>query len=286
MDAWLDSSDFTDSTRRIYTRAARSWLLKAQPWGDNWRTKSVLWKKGLSDLALRSQCVFLAAARSFANWLIEENVLEGKNPFDSMRVKGLHASMANRRALTNEEVKRLLDFCDSGTDVGMRDRAALMIMLHMALRIGSVVAVDIEDIEQHGEYVVLKHRGKGQAAKAFSKTFPPNVLASVNEYLDATERSFGQAGPLFLADGGKKRISIDGLRKSIVRKLVCCKIKDPMVCVHSLRHTAATRAIDSGSDMRAVQGLLDHSSIATTDRYVHSVRQEGDGAELRISYEE
>jgi site-specific recombinase XerD len=284
LELWLHANDFSDNTITLYEMSARRWLTFSRPWVEGWPVRSIQWRKSLTKRALKTQAVMVGAAKGYIDWLMEEKVLDGRNPLASVRFRGLNREYSRRRALTDDEVGQLLAMCDRKTELGLRDNAVLMIMLHTALRIGAISKFDIEDVQKRGDVMIVNYQGKGQQSKARFKVLPPNVMTAIKAYLKKTGRTLSDTGPLWVKRRGQ-RLSIHGIRKSIVRKMDECGIKDAAVSTHSLRHTAATKAIESGIDLQAVQDLLDHESLATTDRYAHSRRQLQQAAELTIDYD-
>lgn len=282
LHVWLQSNDFSDNTIKLYAFSVNKWLRFVSPWKDRWQIRSIEWRKSLTGLALKSQSVMVGAAKSFVEHLLEEGVLEGRNPFLKVKFRGLATAYMHRRSLSDDEVKKMFRSCDLNTEEGLRDHTVLMIMLHTAIRIGGVSSICVEDVEKQGDYWVVKYQGKGQRSKDKIKVLPPLVVTAIKAYLKKTGRTLGGNGPLFLQRG--KKFSVNSMRRSIVKRLKDCGIKDSSVTTHSLRHTAATKAIDSGNDIKAVQELLDHSNLATTDRYIHSVRQAHQAAGVKISY--
>jgi site-specific recombinase XerD len=284
LEIWLHSNDYSDNTIALYHRAALGWLTFSHPWEDGWQMRSIEWRRSLNRHALKTQAVFVGAAKGFVDWLMDEKILTGRNPLASVRFRGLKAEALKRRALSDDEVGRLLGSCDQTTDKGFRDYTILNVMLHTALRIGAVSRFDIEDVERRGDLHVVNYQGKGQTSKTRIKVLPDNIVDLISEYLERTGRSLDDKGPMWVGWGDKK-LSIHGVRKAIVRRLVKCGIKEHSITTHSLRHTAATKAIESGADLQGVQQFLDHESIATTDGYVHARRQIQQAAELTISYD-
>lgn len=284
LELWLNSNDYSDSTIKLYGIGATRWMKHARPWADGWQVRSIQWRKTLTNKAMKTQAAFVGAAKLFVNWLIEEKLLDGRNPLATVKFRGMSSDFTHRRSLTNAEVKMLFATCDLNTVGGIRDSAILKVMLYTALRIGAISGFEIEDIEDRGDIFFVKYQGKGQQSKARQKVLPLVVMKAIVVYLQKSGRALKDKGPLWTSATGK-RLTVHGIRKSVVRKFVKCKIKDKAVTTHSLRHTAATRAMDSGNDIRAIQDLLDHGSIATTDRYIHSEQQMERAATLTIDYD-
>lgn len=281
LEEWLQSNDFSDSTIELYRYAAQLWMEHARPWEDGWRVRSMDWRKSITDKAQKTQAVYCSGAKSFAAHLIDKRLIEGQNPFHSVRIRGLTDSV-NRRALTDDEVRALLRSCDLQTDIGLRDHALLVTLLHTALRIRAVAGFLLEDIEKQGNLWIVRYQGKGQRSKARSKVLPDAVLMALKAYLKKTNRTLNDRGPVFL--NGDDALAVHGIRRAVKRRLKACGIQDSAVTVHSFRHTAATKALDGGADIKAVQQLLDHSSVATTDRYIHTIRNDERAAEFHIDY--
>ncbi|GAG05860.1 unnamed protein product, partial [marine sediment metagenome] len=166
LEIWLNSNDFSDKTIELYKMAATRWMEHSEPWADGWQVRSIQWRKSLTKKALKTQAVFVGAAKSFIEWLIEEKMLEGRNPLASVKFRGLNTEYTRRRALTDEEVGHLLGTCDLETELGLRENAVLMVMLHTALRIGAIAKFLIEDIEKRGDVWIVQYQGKGQQSKA------------------------------------------------------------------------------------------------------------------------
>ena len=281
---WVNTHDFSDKTVGVYSMAARKWIEFARPWEPMWEVRSIEWRKSMQQFALKTQALFVGAAKLFVNHLIRTGMLHGENPLATVRFRGTSTDYVRRRALTDEEVRNLLASCDLRTETGLRDHTILKIMLHVALRIGSVASICVEDVKRRGDVWTVTYLGKGQRSKVLTKVLPAAVLDAIRAYVKKTGRKMSSTGALFLGNG--RPLTIHGMRKAIIRRLKKIGIDDETVTTHSLRHTAATKAIKSGNDIKSVQKLLDHANIATTDRYIHSVDDEQRALDVEIRYDE
>jgi len=237
--------------RDLDLRTLRSWLAHQQVTG-----------RSRSTLARRA-----TAVRVFTAWLART----GRTATD------IGASLRSPRArrtlppvLRQDEAAELIAaaarLADDGSPVGLRDTAMLELLYATGVRVGELVAVDLDDVDP-GRHLVRVF-GKGRK----ERTVPFGVPAA--RALDAwlthgrPRLLTVEAGPaLFLgARGGR-------IDQRAVRTLVHRRIVDvpgaPDIGPHGLRHTAATHLLEGGADLRSVQELLGHASLATTQLYTH-----------------
>ncbi|MPZ96346.1 MAG: tyrosine recombinase [Propionibacteriales bacterium] len=235
----------------IDLRLLRSWLANQQTRG-----------KARTTVARRA-----TAARVFTAWLLRTGVVE-EDP------GALLGSPKARRtlppALGHDEVRQLLDAATEGaldgSPLGLRDVAVLEVLYATGIRVGELCGLDVDDLD--GDRRVVRVFGKGRKERSVPYGGP--AAAAVQAWLDrgrpalAGERS-GQA--LFLgARGGR-------VDQRAVRRVVHTRLADvpgaPDLGPHGLRHTAATHLLEGGADLRSVQELLGHASLATTQIYTH-----------------
>ncbi len=173
-------------------------------------------------------------------------------------------------ALRVDEARALLEaaavHADDGSATGARDVAILEVLYATGIRVGELCGLDVDDLDR--ERRVLRVLGKGRK----ERTVPYGVPAerALETWL-ATGRprlmAPGAGGALFLgARGGR-------IDQRAVRTLVHARIADvpgaPDLGPHGLRHSAATHLLEGGADLRTVQELLGHASLATTQIYTH-----------------
>jgi integrase/recombinase XerC len=209
----------------------------------------------------RSVARALAALRTYFRFLVAEGHLEANpagtvpHPHDVQRTP----EVADRYA-----IEELLDgFPD--TPVGRRDRAAMELLYGAGLRVGELVALDLGDV-QLGQRVV-RVRGKGRKERLIP--FGRPAAKSLEAYLPERarwRRSVTDRGePLFVNQRGG-RLSDRSIRRQLdraVRHTADLNHLHP----HALRHAFATHLLEAGMDLRAIQELLGHSSLATTQAY-------------------
>ena len=155
---------------------------------------------------------------------------------------------------------------DDGSATGLRDRAVLELLYASGIRVGELVGLDVDDFDPGRR--VVRVLGKGRK----ERTVPLGVPAAraLQEWLDR-----GRAELVGPASGPAIFLGVPGgrLDQRAVRRLVHARLADvpgaPDLGPHGLRHTAATHLLEGGADLRSVQELLGHATLATTQIYTH-----------------
>jgi len=221
---------------------------------------AMLHGKGLSP---RTLALTLSAWRGFYRWLARHRDF-GANP-----VLGIRAPKAARplpKALSVESTQRLLSAEKEDSPSTIRDQAMFELLYSSGLRLGELIALNLDDGRldlRQGEVTVT---GKG------SKTRTVPVGAKAREALKAWMASRAQ-----LAAPGERALFVGGRGRRIAPTVVNSRLRawarrrglGQRVHPHMLRHSFATHMLQSSQDLRAVQELLGHASIATTQVYTH-----------------
>jgi len=203
----------------------------------------------------------IAAARSFCRFLWEEGRLE-TNPAQALRSIRLGPPLAPKH-LTVAEVERLLSLPSRETPTGRRDRAILTLLYNTGLRVGEVCALNRDDVRLPAEgWGLLQVVGKGRRLRRLPINRP--AADALLAYLADRE---DEEPALFLNRSGE-RFSVRGIALLVNRYLQAAGITDRSG-PHVLRHTFATHALRARPNLRAVQELLGHAWVTTTQRYTH-----------------
>ncbi len=211
-------------------------------------------------LAARSTARHLSAIRRFHQFLRDESVTSS-NPadgFDSPRI--IHSLP---RVLSSDEVERLLRAPDRSTDRGLRDAAILELFYSCGLRISELAHLRIRDLSL--EESAVRVRGKG--AKVRLVPLGAMAMERARDWLSARPRYTPRSDTLFVSTRGRRmcRTSVWQVVKHCARAANISQNVTP----HMLRHSFATHLLDHGADLRAVQEMLGHADIATTQIYTH-----------------
>ncbi len=216
-------------------------------------------KRGLSA---RSQARTLSAVRGFFRWLVRERILV-RDPTELVERPRLGRRLPV--VLTREEVLRLLDAPDASTPRGLRDAAMLHTMYAAGLRVSELVTLELGDVHLESGFVAAFGKGRKR------RVVPIGAVARdlVTRWLEARPRfaSKGASRSLFLTHHGRP-MTRQGFFKNVKRYAAAAGIVKS-VSPHKLRHSFATHLLAGGADLRAVQTMLGHADIATTQIYTH-----------------
>lgn len=204
----------------------------------------------------------LSSLRSFVKFLRRIGEI------DADPTEALEAPIRRRRlpkALSQHQASALLDQSDVGR-TPLRDRALLELMYAAGLRASEVVGVDLGDLDWRAR--TLKVRGKGNKERL--TLFGETCASALQLFIDGERTPASMPGPteaLFTNRLGKRLTT--RTVQNVVRRWANQAGLPPDTTPHSLRHSFATHLLDGGADLKSVQQLLGHESLATTQIYTH-----------------
>ena len=215
----------------------------------------------------------LAAIRAFFRVLREHGLVE-QNPADLLPSPKRPQKLP--RALKPSEVAALLDRIPAATPLELRDRAIFEVAYACGLRAEELVNLDVGSIDFDAETV----RVEGKGSKTRLVPVGEAALRAVSRYLERSRPalSAGNAEPaLFLSKSGR-RLSTSDVRRRLRTWEQQAAIQGG-ISPHALRHSFATHLLEGGADLRAIQELLGHASVSTTQIYTRV-----DSARLKTAY--
>lgn len=276
----------SDHTRRAYLSDLRNFLEYAASEGAtdlpelelgtlrSWLGAQSQAGMSRSTLARRS-----ATARSFTTWAMREELI-AVDP--AVRLRAPKADKSLPGVLQSQQVLRLLSNLEEaaaeGSPIPVRNRAMVEVLYATGLRVGELAGLDVDDLNPDRR--TLRVLGKGNK----ERTVPYGVPAAV-----AVDDWLRRGRPLLATDHSGPALFLGTRGNRVDQRQVRSVVKDLFEALgdtsatgpHALRHTAATHLLDGGADLRAVQEILGHSSLATTQIYTHvSVER------LRRSYQQ
>jgi len=214
----------------------------------------------------------LASLRSFYKFLFREGII-GTNPATVLRSPKRHKTLP--KFLSLAEVESILSAIDEDSPNGHRDRAILETLYSTGIRVSELVGLDMADIDTFSELV--KVRGKGKKERIVP--IGGHALEAVKVYLAISNRGQGTgdreqgAGAqkdnkaLFLNKTGG-RLTTRSVARILEKYMRLSGIRQ-RPSPHTLRHSFATHLLDRGADLRAVQEMLGHASLSSTQIYTH-----------------
>jgi integrase/recombinase XerC len=239
------------------------------------------WTRELLERALRelhvsghaasSAARALAAWRGFSRYAVRRGLIP-RDPARALATPRLGRRLP--RTLPAKDLGRALDRIDGANDAGRRDRALLELAYSAGLRLSELVGLDRGDVDHKGG--LLRVRGKGRRERIVP--VGAAALAALDRYLVARPEGRGDE-PVFLNPQGR-RLSGRTVQR-VVRRRLGDMASGLGVSPHALRHSFASHLLDRGADLRAIQELLGHRSLTSTQIYTHV-----SGSRLRQAYEQ
>jgi len=245
---------------------------------DTLAVRSYLAALHRAKLSNRSISRHLSTLRSFFRWACREGHLSASP------AKGLPSPRVPKtlpRALTLPDTERLLDADEEEAVAPERERALFELLYATGLRVSEAAGLDLEDVDFSSRLVRVIGKGRrerivpfGEAAEEALRAYLPSRAALRHR---GREREHGAEEPLFVnARGG--RLTSRSMARLLKRRLRAAGLPEE-ISPHALRHTFATHLLQAGADLRAIQELLGHASLSTTQKYTHL-----DAARLREVY--
>jgi integrase/recombinase XerC len=206
----------------------------------------------------------LSAIRSFFKYLVKNGIIS-ENPAELVLTPKQDKTLPVY--LSVDEMFRLLDSIQTDTALGLRNRAIFETLYSSGIRVSELAEMNIADVDFSAAVVQVSGKGNKQRIVPVGQ----KALAAIKAYRTQLQKQTGRLsineGPLFL-NRFHKRLSPRSIAR-ILKKLVDTVGLLTPVSPHALRHTFATHMLDAGADLRAVQELLGHKSLSTTQKYTH-----------------
>ena len=213
----------------------------------------------------------VSALRTFVRYLRREGWIDSDPAALAVAPKREHKVPAH---LSVDEMSQLLEAPDVSTPLGRRDRAILELFYASGIRLSELVALDLEDVDLPSRMVRVMGKGRKERIVPFNQKAAAALRAWLKDGLALRAhpkaqipRSKSQEEPLFVnARGG--RLTGRSVQRLVARYVRSCSTRFG-ISPHALRHSFATHLLQAGADLRAIQELLGHVQLSTTQRYTH-----------------
>lgn len=211
----------------------------------------------------RSQARIISGIRSFYKYLLIEDYIE-QDPCELIELPNLGRHIPE--VLSVDEIDRIVNAIDDSKDEAQRDRAIIEVLYGCGLRVSELVNLKLTDISWKEEFVRVIGKGNKQRLAPIST----RVLKQIEYYLpfrSSIDVKKGEEDYLFISKRGKhlSRITVFHIVKVLAERAGITKDISP----HTFRHSFATHLLERGANLRAIQVMLGHESISTTEIYTH-----------------
>ena len=222
----------------------------------------VLLKK--SNISARSQARIISGIKAFYKYLILEDYIK-YNPTDLVESPKIGFKLPDTLSLI--EIDKLISAIDLSQKHGERNRSILETLYSCGLRVSELINLQLSNINFNENYIKVTGKGNKQRLSPISGKALKYLSIYINEVRIHLDIKKGNSDFVFLNNRGTKlsRVMIFLIIKKLAEKIGLNKKISP----HTFRHSFATHLIEGGADLRAVQEMLGHSSITTTEIYTH-----------------
>ena len=259
------------NTLESYERDLRKYFhfMKAKSIGDISRTDVVSFQAHLSaeGIATPSTARSLSAIRGFHKYLMIDG-LAHTDP--TVTIETPRGWKRLPKALSSADVDSLLNQPDLSAPIGLRDKAMLELLYATGLRVSELVGLRTTDVNLERGFLIVMGKGSKERAVPMGEI----AIAAITQYLAGARQ-------ILLNGKDSELLFISSKRRGITRQMFWERIKfytvksgiGKNISPHTLRHSFATHLLDNGADLRAVQAMLGHSDISTTQIYTHVSRE-------------
>ena len=215
-------------------------------------------------ISAHSQARILSGLTSFFNYLTEQGLVES-NPTDLIDSPKLGRKLPD--TLSFDEIEVILSCIDHSTSKGARSRAMLEVLYSSGLRVSELINLTINSIYFDIGFIRVIGKGSKERLVPIGSDALKYLKIYIEDWRIHLDVKSGNESFVFLNNRGSKisRVSVFTMIKEVVKQAGIRKKVSP----HTFRHSFATHLIEGGADLRAVQEMLGHESITTTEIYTH-----------------
>jgi integrase/recombinase XerC len=218
----------------------------------------------------------LSALRAFGRYLKREGWIDQDPAALAVSPKREQKVPAH---LSVDEMSRLLEMPDTSQPLGRRDRAMLELFYASGIRLSELVGLDLDDINLHARMVRVMGKGGKERVIPFNDSAKQAIAAWLKDRVALTKdqrpkttdpvrpKTKDRREPVFVNSRGA-RLTGRSVQRFVARYVAACSTRFG-ISPHALRHSFATHLLSAGADLRAIQELLGHVQLSTTQRYTH-----------------
>lgn len=214
-------------------------------------------------IAVRTLARIISGIKSFFHWLIHEDYIDAD---PTQLLEGPRVGRKLPEVLSIEEIDAMIDAIDMTKFEGVRNRAIMETLYGCGLRVSELVNLEISRIYAAEQYIIVHGKGDKERLVPMAQT----TLDAIKDYLemrgDVTIKP-GEDNILFVSRRGRRLTRM--MVYYIVSGLAEAAGVNKEISPHTMRHSFATHLLEGGANLRAIQQMLGHESISTTEVYLH-----------------
>lgn len=214
-------------------------------------------------IAIRTLARIISGIKSFFHWLVHENLIE-VDP--TLLLEGPRVGRKLPEVLSIEEIDSMIDAIDMSKFEGIRNRAIIETLYGCGLRVSELRNLEISRIYADEQYVIVHGKGDKERLVPMARV----TIDAIKDYLEVRRNvkiKQGEENILFVSKRGGRLTRM--MMYYIVSGLAEAAGITKEISPHTMRHSFATHLLEGGANLRAIQQMLGHESIATTEVYLH-----------------
>lgn len=226
------------------------------------------WLSTEERLEARTEARMISGMKSFFKYLQIEGMMEA-NPTRNLETPRLSRTLPD--VLSIDEIDRLLASIDLSTNEGQRNKAMVETLYSCGLRVSELVNLKLSNLRFAEGYIKVEGKGNKERLVPISTRAIKEIRIYISNYRSALDIDKKNEDVVFLNRNGKQltRVMVFTVVKRMAKNIGLQKTISP----HTFRHSFASHLVDGGADLRAVQDMLGHESITTTEIYTHLDKQ-------------
>lgn len=215
-------------------------------------------------LSASTQSRIMSGIRNFFSFLVEEQIIDS-NPADQIDLPRIGRKLPE--VLSVEEINEIIKCIDHSTPEGVRNRCIIEVLYGCGLRVSELTELKLSQIYFQYDYLKIIGKGNKERMVPLGSEAKKQLLLYIGNVRKYHKIAKNHQEYVFLNKSGKKlsRVMVFMIIKDLGKKAGIAKNISP----HTFRHSFATHLVDGGADLRAVQEMLGHASITTTEIYTH-----------------
>ncbi len=220
------------------------------------------------EMSAHSQARILSGIKSFFKYLVIHDVID-HDPSELIETPKLGRKLPT--VLSPDEIDQLIEAVDLDSETGYRNRAILETLYGCGLRVSELTSLKLTDLHFDESYVKIKGKGSKERLVPIGRGVKDSITLYIHNYRCKLKINHKDENVLFLNRRGHAmtRVMVFTIIKDLAQKI---GLKKP-ISPHTFRHSFATQLLDAGADLRAIQEMLGHESITTTEIYTHLDRE-------------